>query len=523
MIRELFFPPVLGGRPLFPEKVVGITISGETVQIARVTQKRSGALITATEEFVIPEGEAKTHAQRLSTVLKRIAPTITADTHVRVSYPSAKVITKEITVPFLEREKICKVVEYEVEPSIPFNLDNAVVDFIIMHQSEVKQSSTILVVAAQLDEVKKHLELFEKAGLPVHSLTIDAFALAGLCLYLPSVTKLKHEYALIDVGTDSSRVSIANKQSLIAIRTIAHEPIKTAAQAKSLRSEIQFTLTSFNVKREEAISIEKLFYCGNNDLFGNIGTSLGETLGLPCEIVPTEELVAQTTIKSKAGLLQPDAWQKYTHALGAAFTHEPYTDFTLRQKEIAFSVRPQLYRQFVTAGILLALLIGGLATIGYLDLREVDKAIATLEAKETAKLRRVFSENDTKRKKGSLQQLAKDAAAHVQEQETIWAPFAKQRLRPLEVLQELSQLFNRKKYTLSIDQVAINGNEQEQHPIEIIGSFKSKTGSDHFKNFSALEEDVRLSKTLMLTEEIDPKSAPDGLKFTAHFKQKEDV
>lgn len=163
MIKELFFPRTLGGKPLFAEQIVGISIDGLTVQVTRILQKRSGAVIQAAEEHTINDGDPKTYYQRLSTALKRIASTIKPKTEVRVTFPSEKVITKEISVPFLEREKIRMVVEYEVEPVIPFELENAVIDFVIVSTSEVKQASTILVVAAQLDDVKKFVETFQKA------------------------------------------------------------------------------------------------------------------------------------------------------------------------------------------------------------------------------------------------------------------------------------------------------------------------------------------------------------------------
>ena len=45
-----------------------------------------------------------------------------------------------------------------------------------------------------------------------------------------------------------------------------------------------------------------------------------------------------------------------------------------------------------------------------------------------------------------LKALAKEVETHIQEQEEIWSTFAAQRLRPLEILQELTALFNKKKF-----------------------------------------------------------------------------
>ncbi|MGD1997856.1 MAG: pilus assembly protein PilM [Candidatus Dependentiae bacterium] len=526
MIKELFFPRTLGGKPLFAEHIVGISIDGLTIQVTRIVQKRSGAVIKAAEEHTINDGDPKTYYQRLSTALKRIASTIDAKTEVRVTFPSDKVITKEISVPFLEREKIRMVVEYEVEPVIPFELENAVIDFVIVSKSEVKQASTILVVAAQLNDVKKFVETFEKSGIVIHALTVDTFALAGLCNFLPSLEKIKNDYALIDVGTETTRINIMNKQTLIASRTITRGSEAQEGEENALSllfDEIKFTLSSFNVKREEPLSIEKIFFVCPADIQSDLTARCTEHLGIPGQPLPTEELSTQKGIKNKAKLLQPEAWRSYTRALGTAFIHERYDEFTLRQKEVELSPRPLLSRQLATTLALLFLLFGGLGLHGFLEMRDLNNRIARIEKKELRKLKKVFPESVAKRKRTkSVKALAKDAAEHVKEQEEMWMPFSKQRLRPLEILQELFTVFNKKKYDLTIDQISITGEEAESHPIEIQGFFRSETGSDHFKHFANLEEDMRNAKTLILTDEVDPVPAADGVKFRATFKQREE-
>lgn len=525
MIKELFFPRTFGGKPLFAEQIVGISIDGLTVQVTRILQKRSGAVIQAAEEHAINDGDPKTYYQRLSTVLKRIAGTISPKTEVRVTFPSEKVITKEISVPFLEREKIRMVVEYEVEPVIPFELENAVIDFVIVNTSEVKQASTILVVAAQLDDVKKFVETFQKAGIEINALTIDTFALAGLCNFLPSLQEIRKEYALIDVGTHTTRVNIMHKQMLVASRTIQRGSVAHEGEEENALSllfdEIKFTFSSFNVKREEVLNIEKIFYVGPSDLQNDLAARCNEHLGITCQPLPTEELSMQKGVKNKAKLLQPEAWRGYTRALGTAFIHERYDHFTLRQKEIELSPRPLLTRQLLCTLFLLFCLLGGLGIHGFFEMRSLRNQISRIEQKELRKLKKVFPDSVAKRQRTkSVKALAKNAAEYVKEQEEVWAPFAKQRLRPLEILQELFTVFNKKKYDLTIEQISITGEEAENHPIEIQGFFRSKTGSDHFKHFANLEEDMKKAKTLVLTDEVDPVPAADGVKFSATFKQR---
>ena len=52
------------------------------------------------------------------------------------------------------------VVNFEVEPLLPFATDDAVIDFIITKQNVAEKSSELLVTAVQKQYITQHLQLF---------------------------------------------------------------------------------------------------------------------------------------------------------------------------------------------------------------------------------------------------------------------------------------------------------------------------------------------------------------------------
>ena len=538
LLRSLFFPKSFAGKPLFAIQKVAIHIEHTVVQVAHITDTRSKTIITNLEEYQINPGDNRTYTQRLTATLKKIAPKIQKNAHVIVTFPSSKVVIKELTLPFLDAEKIRMVVEYEIEAIIPFKLENALIDFIIISQSEVKESSTILVVAAQKEEVKRLLDQLSKADIQADCITLDLFSTVSLFNQLPTYNKLKHAYALIDIGPQATRIVLVNNQMVIATRTITKgsdaplrhsdeidiTPTSTDHRAK-LFDEIAFTLSSFEIKQAKTTDIEKLFCISSPEVYTAFENYALKGIHIPCEMLATEQITSNPHITSTVSL-PPQTWQIYSRALGAAVLKPIFESFTLRRKELELSPIATIVRNLITAGSIILLVSSLLGLHVYLQIQEDNEVITTLEEKEFKRLRNALPSDSPAAKKRNLKTLAKEVETHIQEQEEIWATFSAQRLRPLEILQELTSLFNKKKFDIDIEHIHIGGDLAQQTPIEVKGVFRSKTspGKADFKHFSELATDISSSKLLMLTEEIDPTQLPEkGVSFVARFTVREET
>ena len=218
-------------------------------------------------------------------------------------------------------------------------------------------------------------------------------------------------------------------------------------------------------------------------------------------------------------------WSHYLFSLASAILPEQQAHFNLRRKALALVRKDLMQKQLITAVVLFIIVFGSLATYGYIQLSRLSTALITLEQTEVNRLKKIFPADSKARKKNKLNLLVKDAQKLIGDKNEMWAPFSQQRLRPLSLLQELTRIIDKHLFDVTVQEVAITTDENGIPLVEITGIFRSKTGVEHFRHFSVLEKNFDESKTLALTEEIDPSPLADdaGIQFTAKLKQKSEM
>jgi type IV pilus assembly protein PilM len=120
---------------------------------------------------------------------------------------SYSVITKRVTMPFLEREALESAVKIEVENIIPFPLKDIYYSYDIMGADEEKERMmSLLIVAAKKEIVEGYIKTFELAGLNLCVLDVDIFAITNLIgqIYKPE----SHSILAADIGASVTNIAI---------------------------------------------------------------------------------------------------------------------------------------------------------------------------------------------------------------------------------------------------------------------------------------------------------------------------
>ena len=110
---------------------------------------------------------------------------------------------------------------YEVEPLLPFALNDAVIDCIVTKEIREEKSSEVLVAAVQNQYIAQHLALFEAAGVQPEKVTIDLFAFYGLYRLIPAYAQQKGGIVLMEIEPQSTRMAYIYDGQLRFIRTLA--------------------------------------------------------------------------------------------------------------------------------------------------------------------------------------------------------------------------------------------------------------------------------------------------------------
>jgi hypothetical protein len=122
----------------------------------------------------------------------------------------------------------------------------------------------------------------------------------------------------------------------------------------------------------------------------------------------------------------------------------------------------------------------------------------------------------------SLQTLTRKVEDIVKEKNTLWAPFGQERVKPLEMLLEVTQTFDKNQFKIDVEELLLNEKETGNPVIELDGYFKSDLGLGYnHKEWQQLEDRVQESPLLSFVEPPATISAAEkGIKFNVKLQRK---
>lgn len=557
MLKKLFFPATYKGHRFYKERILGITVDNNTIHcsIVETSSKKTTIVAVINEPIIITEGQSYVESL-VKALTKVVAPLQKKVDKVCWGLSSSLALFKEVKLPFVDREKIAMVLEYEVESLLPFTLDEAIIDFIITKSIPEEKSSILLVAAVRKHEIQFIIDVCTQSGINPHQITLDVFGLVGIYNEISEYKKEERATALITLSAQSTRIVFIEKGTIRLIRTInqgiesivnkvsvtchtppasiadqirlqglraeGESPLSNAISAAftELFAEIQFTLDTFNVKTNFSNAVTRCFFTGPYARINGLTTLASSTLQIPAELFSPEKLIVSRG-RHVTHVLPGDLFDA-VESIGLGCAENVFSPFNLRQKDF-FTIDYAAGRTQIGATIaILVFFFGTLGVLSYAQTNLLQQRVTALEKKERKRLTPMIV-SDGKKKPGnmSIKKLLTEAKKGIEQKQEMWAPLTQGALKPLLVLQELSKIIDRKRFDVAIESLIFNRDENGKVLVEISGSCKSRTGSDHFANFAEFEKNFTGSELLSLVGSPDPTATEDkGIKFVAQFKQK---
>jgi len=535
MIKEIFLPVKTNGRRLISQRIVGITIHENSVSAVQAYATSSKTTVERVAEESIPPGVPSRYNERVSTVIQSILKSFARFDQIRVSIPSSIVTFKELSLPFVDKEKIEMVLEYEVEDKLPFSINEAVVDFIITDQNKKEKTSQVLVAAVRTEDLQKVFEIYTLAGIDPDCITVDLFALYGLYLQIPTYKNLSNASALIDIGSTSTSVAFLLNGQMRLTRTIA-KGLTTIAQhisddtetpiAQVLQNfisfgtekpddesynliaqkylgaflnDIQFTLNSFSLKLNFYGEVSMILFVGKGKQIKGFDQFSSRVLQIPCEYFSSQKLFKTKQITNKAKQLISTATNQIL-ALATAIAYGPHDEFDLRKKEFEKTNFPLMKKQIVMGALLTLLIFATIGIRGFLQISELSALAARREQEAITQLKKIFPPRHKSLKKKNLRALFRDAKREVDERKEAWQPFLQENLQPLEILKDLTQTMDKRTFNITIEQITLSLDDKGSPLVDLTGQFAGQPGR-HFGDFGEFKKYFeKTSKQLTLRE-----------------------
>ena len=130
--------------------------------------------------------------------------------------PGDKVTWRTFFLPFRDQKKLSQTVPFELENSVPFGLDEVVVDFQVLQRDGA--GSTVLAALVQRDDLERHLKLLQDSGADPKVVGVGPLAALNVLSLVPDRPPT---CAFLDFGARTVTVALYRERDLVGLRTLA--------------------------------------------------------------------------------------------------------------------------------------------------------------------------------------------------------------------------------------------------------------------------------------------------------------
>jgi type IV pilus assembly protein PilM len=372
------------------KSVVGVDLGSTALKVVELRSTWRGFEVAKAAERRLPtENGAPCPSEQVAQALTEVLSAhAIKPAHVVSAIPAHATFVRNLMLPFRDPRRIREVLKFELEPHIPAPVEDVIVDFAKIRDTETG-GCEVLATAVPTTTMADHLRIFEFAGLVPEVVDWEIFGeLNAYLAWRPAPDP--GPVALVNLGASKTTVKIIKDGSIRFTRSIVRgsnaltESIRqrlslTPAQAEALKlsdrdrdrvgiaesieaflgllaKEIDHTLMAYNTRAGEP-PVQEIVLLGG-------GAGLPEALpyfenhyGLPITLFDVNQRLfppSPMTLQPQAGLVMPVSFglamrQMNRRALGIDFRRE---EFALRKSY------DEVRGQLLTIGGMVALLVG---------------------------------------------------------------------------------------------------------------------------------------------------------------------
>jgi type IV pilus assembly protein PilM len=269
-------------------QIVGVDIGSTTIKVCTIRSTKNGFMLEdfamrSYDEDLLSDGNI-IDSNFVSQELKKLfAERKVKSKDVACALSSYTVITKKVTIPFLEDAELENTINLEVENVIPFPLKDIYYSYYVMGvDAEKEDMMNVQIVAAKKEIVDGYTRVFGMAGLKLRILDVDVFCITNMIeqIYNPNETSV----IAIDVGASVTKIAIVKGTNVEFTREIL-------MGGKSLTSQIEKSLR-LTYREAEARKVSddgELGYLFEDFIF-NVSSEISKTINFYTATKPKETI-----------------------------------------------------------------------------------------------------------------------------------------------------------------------------------------------------------------------------------------
>ena len=202
------------------QTVIGLDIGTWSIKAAVLESTLRGFSLVEVAEHHLPRGVdgSLLNADRTSS-LQALFREVRPPEVVTTAVAGRNAMTRELSLPFSDDKKISTVLGFELEELLPLDIDELVYDYEPLEQGP--DGSNLLCAAVDKVWFSEFLAELQAADIDPKVVTLDAMAYAHLLASLNDEAEAEGCVALVDVGHETTSVTVVDKGKVRTARTIA--------------------------------------------------------------------------------------------------------------------------------------------------------------------------------------------------------------------------------------------------------------------------------------------------------------
>lgn len=480
MIKDIFLPEKINSFYLFTRRIVAFEVRNHAVFATVIRTHRNKRSIQKFLEKSYNAQEADSLHDALVWLVKNIGPYDVA----YVALSSSLAIFKTMELPFTSLEKVKLVMPFEIEPLLPFSLQEAAIDAVINRTDSVTKTSEVFVVAIKRSTLDAALQPFIQAGIRPQKVTIGALELYGFMQDNNVLATTQGVSCIIDIDQDKTTVLLLVQGKLHNIRVLPTgitdellrldldgAPEEINKDIQQFFSKIQFTIQAMlkNEKINEPLS--SVLLSGTGAHLPGITTVMSKTLECPCTAFHPHKVIHNGTITlEKESSIPPAFTTTLATALSSSFTE----DFNLDKEYEAVRELHTFKIQVIATLSLFLFMFGSFVLYSFLTTRTLQKELTLSQTQVITELNQAFNLN-AKIGKGtkSVTSFINQAQDALAVEKNLWFALSdSQRYSFLRYLQALTTNINRDALGLNMKRLVFKRDERGETKVNLEGSVR---------------------------------------------------
>jgi type IV pilus assembly protein PilM len=147
---------------------------------------------------------------------------ITEDEEVAVNFTGDGLVIKRLNVPVMPYEEIGKALRWELKDQVSFDIDEAVIKFIILGENEYQDGAKrieLITLVYRESDIEKRTQELKDIGLNIQNMMPLDFALSAYAVYSRLIPE-QEKIAIVDIGSIRTIISVIEKGKLYFTREI---------------------------------------------------------------------------------------------------------------------------------------------------------------------------------------------------------------------------------------------------------------------------------------------------------------